>query len=276
MTADGQSLRGVLRKMKTVLAEPIRYQLPLGDTLFAVDQRIGKSLSLSFTGNIFCIACGGKTKKSFARGYCYRCFKKLAECDLCIMRPHTCHYHLGTCRDEKWADQHCMREHFVYIANSSGLKVGITRSGQIPTRWIDQGASQALAIFKVRNRLHSGLLEVALAKHISDRTDWRKMLKGSAEPVDMRAAAEDVLRAAKNDLASLKETQPGFEWQRLDEPPLSLSYPVARYPEKIVSLDFEKTATLAGRLNGIKGQYLLFDSGVLNVRKFGGYEVVVG
>ena len=172
--------------------------------------------------------------------------------------------------------KHCMREHFVYIANSSGLKVGITRSSQIPTRWIDQGASQALAIFKVRNRLHSGLLEVALAKHISDRTDWRKMLKGSAEPVDMRAAAEDVLRAAKNDLASLKETQPGLEWQRLDEPPLSLSYPVARYPEKIVSLDFEKTATLAGRLNGIKGQYLLFDSGVLNVRKFGGYEVVVG
>ena len=275
MTASEPSPRGVLRKMKVALGDPVAYQLPLGDQLFAVNARIGETLSLSFTGNIFCTACGRKTSKSFAQGYCFPCFKNLAECDLCIVRPHTCHYHLGTCRDEKWADGHCMREHYVYIANSSGLKVGITRSGQIPTRWIDQGASQALAIFKVKNRLHSGLLENALAKHISDRTDWRKMLKGVAEVVDLRAAAERVLGEAEGDLAELKKAQPGVAWERLDEAPVSLTYPVARYPEKVVSLSFDKTAVVGGRLDGIKGQYLLFDGGVLNVRKFGGYEVVV-
>lgn len=261
--------------MKVALADPIGYQLPLGDKLFAVDERIGEALSLAFTGNIFCVACSKKTNKSFAQGYCYPCFKKLAECDLCIMRPHTCHYHLGTCRDEKWADAHCMREHYVYITNTSALKVGITRSTQIPTRWIDQGASQALAVFKVKSRLHSGLLENALTNHVSDRTDWRKMLKGIAAPVDLCAAAERILAEAKSDLANLKKAQPGLDWERLDAQPVRLSYPVLRYPEKAVSLNFDKTATIAGRLNGIKGQYLMFEHGVLNIRKFGGYEVEV-
>ncbi len=267
--------RGVMRKMKVTLAEPVGYQLPLGDRLFPVDQRIGQPLALTFTGNIFCIACGRKTNKSFAQGYCYPCFKNRAECDLCIMRPHTCHYHLGTCRDEKWADHHCMAHHYVYIANSSALKVGITRGNQIPTRWIDQGANQAMAVFKVKNRLHSGLIEDALKKYLSDRTDWRKMLKGNAEPVDLRAEADRVIAQSANDLAALKTTHHGFDWQQLDDPPVSLSYPVARYPEKATSLNFDKTPKIAGQLNGIKGQYLIFDSGVVNIRKFAGYEIVV-
>lgn len=275
MTSRAAPLRGVLRKMKTVLADPVGYRLPVGDECFAVDERIGGTLSLAFTGNIFCIACGRKTARSFARGYCFPCFKSLAECDLCVMRPHTCHYHLGTCRDESWGDRHCMREHYVYIANSSALKVGITRSSRIPTRWIDQGASEAIGVFKVKSRLHSGLLESTLAKHLSDRTDWRKMLKGDPAPVDLRAAAERIIGQAQPHLAALQKAHPGLGWQRLDEPPLRLSYPVARYPEKITGLNFDKTATIAGRLNGIKGQYLIFDHGVVNVRKFSGYEVVV-
>lgn len=275
MTKSGWPLRGVIRKMKATLADPVGYQLPLGDGLFPVDERVGGALSLSFTGNIFCLACGRKTGKSFAQGYCFPCFKTLAECDMCILRPHTCHYHIGTCRDEKWGDRHCMQQHWVYIANSSGLKVGITRSDQIPTRWIDQGATQALGMFKVKTRLHSGLLESALAKYLSDRTDWRKMLKGVAAPVDLCAAADRLIADAENDLADLKKAHPGLGWERLDEPPLRLTYPVSRYPEKVTSFNFDKTATVAGRLNGIKGQYLIFDHGVINMRKFSGYEVVV-
>jgi hypothetical protein len=66
------------------------------------------------------------------------------------MKPETCHYHLGTCREPDWAQNHCFRPHIVYLANSSGVKVGITRKTQIPTRWLDQGASQALPIFEVQ------------------------------------------------------------------------------------------------------------------------------
>ncbi len=268
-------MRGVIRKMKTTLANPIRYQLPLGDQHFAIDERIGSGLTLTFTGAIFCIACGRKINKSFAQGYCFPCFKNLAECDLCIMRPHTCHHHLGTCRDTDWAAQHCMRTHCVYIANSSGLKVGITRASQIPTRWIDQGATQALAIFQVQSRWHSGLLEHALTNYVSDRTDWRKMLKGEAACLDMHAAAIRLLGEATSDLAALKKAHADLAWQRLNEPPVKLSYPVAVYPEKAISLNFDKTATIAGKLNGIKGQYLLFDIGVLNIRKFSGYEIAI-
>jgi hypothetical protein len=268
-------LCGVIRKMKVALTDPVSYQLPVGDDLCAVDQRVGKSLSLSFSGNIFCISCGRKTSKSFAQGYCFPCFKGLAECDMCILRPETCHHHLGTCRDEQWAEGHCMQHHYVYIANSSGLKVGITRGNQIPTRWIDQGATQALAIFKVNNRFHSGLLESTLKKYVSDRTDWRKMLKGGAEPVDMRAESAQIIAAAENDLAQLKNAHARLDWESLDELPVSLCYPVAQYPDKVTSLSFDKTANISGVLNGIKGQYLIFDHGVINIRKFSGYEVVV-
>ena len=268
-------MRGILRKMKTVLTEPVGYQLPLGDEFFPVDRRIGERLSLSFTSNIFCLACGRKTRKSFAQGYCFPCFKNLAECDLCILRPHTCHHHLGTCRDEKWAAQHCMRHHIVYIANSSGLKVGITRENQIPTRWIDQGATQAVAIFKVKNRLHSGLIENALKKTLNDRTDWRKMLTGTAAPLDLRAEADRIIDWSAADLAELKKAHADFEWEPLAHEPVTLSYPVSHYPEKATSLNFDKTATVEGRLTGIKGQYLMFEHGVINIRKFGGYEVVV-
>ena len=272
---DEKPLRGVIRKMKVTLADPVSYQLPVGDKLYAVDQRVGKSLSLSFSGNIFCISCGRKTSKSFAQGYCFPCFKNLAECDMCIMRPETCHYHLGTCRDEKWADRHCMQDHYVYIANSSGLKVGITRGNQIPTRWIDQGANQAIAVFKVKNRLHSGLLETTLKKHVSDRTDWRKMLKGGAEPTNLRAQADRIIDACESDLAQLKNTHADLEWEQLDQPPVNLSYPVVKFPEKVTSLNFDKTARVSGLLNGIKGQYLIFEHGVINMRKFSGYEVEV-
>jgi hypothetical protein len=166
-----------------------------------------------------------------------------------------------------------MQNHYVYLANSSGIKVGITRGTQIPTRWIDQGATQAIPVFKVRNRLHSGLLEVTLKKQVSDRTDWRKMLKGEAESLDLIEIRNTVLENAKPDLANIRELNPGLDWDELDEPPINLIYPVQNYPVKITSLNFDRTPEISGLLKGIKGQYLMFDSGVLNIRKFTGYNI---
>lgn len=171
-------VQGTLSKLKSTLVEPIQYQLPVGDNLVSLNDYFGKPITLTFTGNIFCSNCGKKTKKSYSQGHCYVCMKKLASCDMCIMKPETCHFDQGTCREPKWGEENCMIPHYVYLANTSGLKVGITRHTQIPTRWIDQGATQALPIFKVQTRHQSGLVEVALAQFIADKTNWRNMLKG--------------------------------------------------------------------------------------------------
>ena len=153
------ALTGSLSKMKVAPGSQVGYRIPVGDELFPISDRVGHDIQIQFLGKIFCIECGRETKKSFSQGYCFPCFKTLAACDMCIMKPETCHHHLGTCRQPDWAESHCMQDHFVYLANSSGIKVGITRGNQLPTRWIDQGASQAIPVFRVKNRLHSGLLE---------------------------------------------------------------------------------------------------------------------
>src|SRR5579875_2619879 len=132
-------------------------------------------MNLSFTGEKACIICGRKVKKLYQSGYCFPCVTTLAECDLCIVKPHECHFHKGTCRDESFAMTHCMIPHYVYLAFSSGFKVGLTRKGREFTRWIDQGASQAVLLAEVPTRKMAGEMEMAIAEHISDKTDWRKM-----------------------------------------------------------------------------------------------------
>ena len=268
-------MQGCLRKMRVDATDPVTYSIPLGDQQFPISSMLHESVAIHFTGNIYCIECGRKTNKSFSQGYCYPCFKSLAECDMCIMKPETCHYAQGTCRDEQWGEKHCMQDHYVYLANSSGLKVGITRGTQLPTRWIDQGASQAIAIFKVKNRLHSGLLEVTLKKQVNDRTDWRKLLKGSPEQMDMAAVRDQIIGTARPDLEQLKLSSPDLQWEELDDEPIQLNYPVEQYPEKITSLNLDKTPEISGILLGIKGQYLIFDCGVINIRKYAGYEVSI-
>ena len=130
---------GRLRKMPAEAGNPVAYSIAVGDTRIPLNDLIGRPLRLDFDGVIRCIHCDRKTNKSFNQGFCYPCFRKLAACDSCIMSPEKCHYHLGTCREPEWGEAHCMVEHVVYLANSSGLKVGITRASQVPTRWIDQG-----------------------------------------------------------------------------------------------------------------------------------------
>lgn len=268
-------MKGTLRKLKSELTTPISYFLPVGDELIALNPLIGKSLTITFTGQIFCSNCGKKTKKSYSQGHCFVCMRKLASCDMCIMKPETCHYAAGTCREPSWGEANCMIPHYVYLANTSGIKVGITRHSQIPTRWIDQGASQALPIFKVATRQQSGLLEVELAKFIADKTNWRAMLKGAADNIDLKAQAANLKAQIRPQLDELCERFGADAITELDEEVVALNYPVDDYPTKVSSLNFDKQAEVSGVLQGIKGQYLIFDTGVINIRNFSAYEVEV-
>eukprot|EP00487_Bulimina_marginata_P011367 TRINITY_DN6967_c0_g1_i1.p1 TRINITY_DN6967_c0_g1~~TRINITY_DN6967_c0_g1_i1.p1 ORF type:complete len:205 (-),score=26.00 TRINITY_DN6967_c0_g1_i1:235-849(-) len=200
---------------------------------------------------------------------------KLAQCDMCIMKPETCHHHLDTCREPQWGEEHCMVDHYVYLSNTSALKVGITRHTQIPTRWIDQGATQALPIFKVSTRLQSGLVETALAEFISDKTNWRAMLKGSNDEIDLKAKASELIPQIKmrSDDIALKYGDDAVTL--LDEEIVNINYPVSEYLTKISSFNFDKTACVSGILLGIKGQYLIFEKGVINMRKFTSYQISV-
>lgn len=272
------TISGHLSKMATQLNVDkqglVDYQLRLNDDTLGLNALIGQTIKMHFEGNIHCCHCGRKTNKSYSQGYCYPCFKKLPQCDLCIMSPEKCHYHLGTCRDSSWGDDFCMQDHFVYLANSSALKVGITRGTQIPTRWCDQGATQGLPIFKVRNRLLSGLVETLFKKTLADKTNWRAMLKGSADDIDLLTIRDELYEQYNDDIQQIElEYGPGAITFLPDTDVVTLSYPVLEYPTKVTSLNFDKTPEIEGKLLGIKGQYLLLDCGVINLRKFSSYPI---
>ena len=265
---------GVLRKMHSRFENPVRYQILLSDMVVPLNDLIEKQIKLEYSGTIYCINCGRKSRKSFNQGYCYPCFQRLAECDGCIIHPEKCHFDQGTCREPAWGERFCMQDHIVYLANSSGLKVGITRATQIPTRWIDQGATQALAIIRVRSRLQSGILEVMFKQYVSDRTNWRAMLKGEAEPLKMEEEADRLLKECDSELKELAENFGFFAISVLNGiASVGINYPVIKYPEKVTSFNFDKDPVVEGTLLGIKGQYLIFDTGVINLRRFSGYEV---
>ena len=271
-------MQGQLRKMHARLeldrSTPVQYELPLSDHLVALNPLLGKSIKLVYTGKIFCLHCNRSIKKSFNQGYCYPCFTSLAQCDMCIMKPETCHYAAGTCREPSWGEEFCFQPHVVYLANSSGIKVGITRQTQIPTRWIDQGAVQALPIFKVQSRYISGLVEIAIARHVSDKTSWQQMLKSKAEPIDLIAKRDELIAVCDAELAEITQRfgQQAIEFLA-DESVVDIHFPVDSYPVKVKSFNLDKNAEVSGVLRGIKGQYLLLDTGVINIRKFAGYEV---
>jgi len=267
---------GAVRKMKTELADSVQYRLPLGDHELPVNGLIGKTLQLQYQGQINCIACGRKTSKSFNQGYCYPCFRSLARCDSCIVSPEKCHYAAGTCREPEWGETHCMIDHFVYLANTSGLKVGITRHSQIPTRWMDQGATQAQPIFRVSSRLQSGLVETLFKEHVADKTSWQAMLKGDAEPMDLEARRRQLMANCAGVLAELTAEQ-GLQaiTELEDAAETRINYPVLQYPTRVKSFNLDKAPLVEGTLVGIKGQYLIFDTGVINMRKYGGYHLSV-
>lgn len=257
---------GNLKKMTVTLESPVKYELQLGDDLVNINDLIGQHITFNYTGLINCKNCGRKTKKSFAQGFCYPCFNDSPANSPCIIKPELCEGHLGKGRDVEWEQKHHVQPHVVYLALSSGLKVGVTRGTQVPTRWIDQGAFQAIQLANTPNRYLAGAIEVFLKDHMSDRTNWQRMLKNQIpEGIDLQQEKEkaiELLPAEYNEyIASSNEV-------------VEINYPVTAYPEKVKSLNFDKLPTIEGCLSGIKGQYLIFDDGrVLNIRKFTGYWV---
>lgn len=265
---------GALVKMPCSHEQPVSYQLTIGDDQVELNDLIGRRITLEFLGSIHCQECGRRSNKSFAQGYCYPCFKKLPQCDSCMMSPEKCHFSAGTCRDESWAQDVCMHDHIVYLANSSSLKIGITRATQVPVRWMDQGASAALPVFRVSTRHLSGLIEVIFKQHVSDRTSWQAMLKGAPEERDLKAEAQRLKALCRTELTALQAQYPISDISELEDAPCyEFEYPVEQYPLKVKAHNFDKIPEVSGILQGVKGQYLIFDTGVLNVRKFTGYQV---
>jgi hypothetical protein len=256
--------QGFLNELKHHPQTPVQYFLELDGQRVSLNEFVGGEVQLTFLDEKACCACGRKVKKLYGGGYCYPCVTTLAECDLCIMKPHECHYHLGTCRDDEFAQTHCMIPHYVYLALSSNVKVGLTRKNREMTRWIDQGAIRAIPIAEVPNRKMAGELEMAIAEHIADKTDWRKMLKGVVEEVDLFEVREKVKEIVPEEFRQYL-----FDVDELYE----FTYPILETLEKIKSLSFDKETTIRGKLLGIKGQYLILDCGVLNVKKHTGYKV---
>ena len=267
---------GHLLKMETRVAEDgsVDYQLPLDDERLPLNQFIENAISIEHLGDIHCINCGRRSKKSFAQGYCYPCFISLPQCDTCIMSPERCHFHAGTCRDSAWGEKFCFTDHFVYLSNTSGVKVGITRGDQLPTRWVDQGATQGLPIFRVKNRRQAGLIEDRLRQHVADKTQWQRMLKGNNENLDLAAIRDDLVKKCQLDLAELSEECGIQAMQFLDQQTtLHIDFPVSEFPEKVKSFNLDKQPKIEGVLKGIKGQYLILDTGVINIRKYTAYNV---
>jgi len=257
---------GTLLKMETKLVNPIEYELPIGDELVYMNNLIGKYIVFKWLKEIYCVICGRKTNKSFSQGFCYPCFLNAPEASECIFRPELCQAQDGNARDMEWAENHCLQDHIVYLAISSGIKVGVTRMGQIPTRWMDQGAWRAIKLATTPNRYTAGLIEVALKEHLSDRTNWQRMLKNQLiEGVDLTISKKEMVALLPSDLQSYRSEENNIT---------EINYPVNTYPEKVKSLSFDKLDEIAGRLWGVKGQYLIFDDGtVLNMRKHTGYMV---
>lgn len=271
---------GNISKMSVTADEHGNVEYLLGFSEQSVDMNslIGQEIQMSWQQEINCMNCNRKTKKSFSQGYCFPCMQKLARCDTCIIKPELCHYDQGTCREPQWGEANCLNSHFVYLSNTGAIKVGITRfaDNTISSRWIDQGATQAVAILRVQNRLISGLAEKAIGQYVGDKTNWRTMLKGQIPELDLVQKRDELLQLAHEDLEEISEEYGLQAIEYLDLPPVVIQYPVEQYPTKIKSINLDKEPVFSGTLMGIKGQYLMLDGDrVINMRKYSGYNMTL-
>lgn len=257
-----------LFKMSPEYNNPVQYYLRKEDKCIHMNELIGKKISLTYLHKINCIKCGCLTKTSFAQGYCYPCFISSPETEECVLRPELCRAHEGIARDIEYAKSHCLIKHYVYLAVSGGIKVGVTRNTQVPERWIDQGAERAIKIAETPNRYIAGTIEVALKNILPDKTNWRDMLTGkNFDEIDIIAEKGKALRFLHKDFKSFASENNEITY---------ITYPVVHYPRKVKTINFDNTEKITEVLTGIKGQYLLFESGiVLNIRKHNGYMIEI-
>lgn len=258
--------KGVLKKMITEMGTPIRYFLNMENDFLEMNQFLDQKIRMDFAGTQ-CLSCDA-SKPIFRQGFCKNCFFEIPSAGDWVMRPELSKAHLGEeDRDLEYEKKVQLQPHWVYLALSSHLKVGVTRKSQIPTRWIDQGAHQAVGILEVPNRYLAGVAEVSLKEHFSDKTNWRKMLQNDHGEVSWEQAINQAIDGLSKDL----------EPYIIKDPQLTeLKFPVLQYPEKVKSLNLEKENSYTGVLKGIKGQYLLFeDETVFNVRSNEGLVVSI-
>ncbi len=255
---------GVLQKMQTEMGSPIQYYLVFENDFLNMNQILDKHLQIDFI-KFQCLNCG-RDRPIYRQGFCKTCFYEIPSAGDWIMRPELSTAHLDKeDRDLAFEKKVQLQPHIVYLANSSNIKVGVTRKSQIPTRWIDQGAHEAIEIVEVPNRYLAGITEVALKDHLSDKTNWRKMLTNDVKDenlVDWRDRLREYIpeEASEYYIDTNQETH--------------LQFPVLQYPEKVNSLNLNKNPNYKGILKGIKGQYLIFgDNTVFNIRGSEGYYV---
>lgn len=259
---------GVLTKMQTEPGSPIQYYMVFENSFLNVNQLLGRDIEINFMG-YSCLNCS-KKKKIYRTGFCYDCFYSIPEAGDWIMRPELSTAHLDIAdRNLDYEKRVQLQPHVVYLAASSDMKVGVTRKTQVPTRWIDQGASWAIPLVEVPNRYLAGITEVALKNHFSDKINWKKMLLNEISPIDL------IVR--RNETQALLPDEVRDYFGTTQEQLFTLEYPVLEYPKKISgSLNIATTPIFNGKLTGIKGQYLIFEDGtVFNVRAFEGFVVRV-
>jgi hypothetical protein len=258
--------QGTLTKMKTEIGRPIQYYLVFENDFLNVNQLLDKKINISFLG-CQCLNCK-KAKKIYRQGFCYDCFFEIPQAAGWIIHPEQSKAHLGIeDRDLEYEKAVQLTPHIVYLANSGNIKVGVTRKTQVPTRWIDQGAHEALEIVEVPNRYLAGITEIALKNYVGDTTNWRTMLKNEIQEQDL-AAWRDKLKQYIPE-----EVLPYFIENNTET---NLEFPVLQYPTKLKTLNLTKTPEYTGTLKGIKGQYLIFeDDTVFNVRSNEGFVVSI-
>ncbi len=262
--------KGNLQKMRARVENgKVLYELPVGEEFLPLNPLLGKKLHLQFTGKINCVHCGKTIRKTYAQGYCYDCFISLPQTDVGILHPEKDVSYLGISRDMEWSERNSLIPHFVYLSFTDKVKVGVTRHTQVPTRWIDQGASQAIILAKTPNRHIAGVIEVYLKQYFADKTSWQQMLKQT------EASQIDLLSEKQKAIALLHPELKQYVFE--NDEITNLEFPLVQVPKSVKSVKLDaKTPEINQRLNGIKGQYLVFENGeVLNVRQHGGYEILV-
>jgi len=256
---------GALSKMQTMPQNPVRYALDIGDDILVMNELIGQELNMQFTDKYVCF-CGLEVDTVYRANFCYSCYFSKPEAGEAIFRPELSKAHLGEAdRDLEFEKRYQLQPHVVYLANSGGLKVGVTRAKQKLTRWMDQGATHTIVLAETENRYQAGLIEVALKDHISDKTNWRKMLTDNFDNVNLLAEKERLAGLVPEEMK---------QFISVDNEEFHFTYPVTAFPDKVKSVNLGTVKSLSAKLSGIKGQYLIFENGLaMNVRSHEGYIV---
>ena len=242
---------------------------------FFFNKYIGKNISIKYTGRKYCISCNTILETTYINGFCFKCFNKLASCDQCTIKPNLCHYHFSTCRDPAWSDSNCFIDHYVYLSKTSSIKVGITKFKQIPFRWMNQGAIQALPIIKTRSRYQAGLIESLMKNYITDKTSWKKMLLSDIEYTDIINKKKFLFHETMNDIKFINKNLEAETKILKGLKPICINYPLKKVVNNLRLVEINKNSNkFQDILNGIKGQYLIFDKGVINMKKYLGYEML--